>query len=94
MRTLWVCATAGGPFQYVGTKHGQTQMSLEKAHFDPHISPEEFNAVAQILAQTLDYYKVPETKKSQVLAAFVAHKGDFQISQDRQTSLNILKYIE
>jgi len=76
MRTLWVCAAAGGPFQYVGTKPGQTQMGLEKAHFDLHISPEEFDAVANVLARTLDYYKVPETEKSQVLAAFAAHKGE------------------
>lgn len=24
MRTLWVCHVAGGPFQYVGTKPGQS----------------------------------------------------------------------
>jgi len=45
MRTLWVCAAAGGPFTYVGTKPGQTQMSMGKLHFEPHISPEEFDAV-------------------------------------------------
>jgi len=76
MRTLWVCAAAGGPFNYVGTKPGSTPMGLEKAHFDLHISPEEFDAVAAVLARTLDHYSVPEKEKSAVLAAFAAHKNE------------------
>ena len=76
MRTLWVCAAAGGPFNYVGTKPGSTPMGLEKAHFDLHISPEEFDAVAAVLASTLDHYSVPEKEKSEVLAAFAAHKNE------------------
>lgn len=28
MRTLWVCAAAGGPQKYVATKPGETQMGL------------------------------------------------------------------
>ncbi len=76
MRTLWVCAAAGGPFQYTGTKPGSTRMGLEKAHFDFHISPEEFDAVAEVLARTLDYFSVPEKEKSEVLAAFAAHKNE------------------
>jgi hemoglobin len=76
MRTLWVCTAAGGPFHYVGTKPGQTLMGLEKAHFDLHISPDEFDAVAAVLAHTLDYYKVPTKEKNEVLAAFAAHKGE------------------
>jgi hemoglobin len=76
MRTLWVCAAAGGPFKYTGTKPGQTPMGLEKAHFDFHISPEEFDEVAAILARTLDEFKVPEREKGEVLAAFAAHKGE------------------
>lgn len=76
MRTLWVCAAAGGPFNYVGTKPGETPMGLEKAHFDLHISPEEFDAVADVLAKALDYYHVPEREKGEVLAAFSAHKNE------------------
>lgn len=76
MRTLWVCAAAGGPFTYVGTKPGQTQMGLEKAHFDLRISPEEFDAVAGVLADTLDFFHVPEKEKSEVLGAFAAHKNE------------------
>ncbi len=76
MRTLWVCSVAGGPFQYTGTKPGSTQMGLEKAHFDLHISPEEFDAVAGELAKALDYYHVPEKEKNEVLAAFATHKSE------------------
>lgn len=76
MRTLWVCAAAGGPFNYIGTKPGKTQMSLEKAHLDLHISPEEFDAVAAVLVRTLDYFQVPEREKGEVLGAFAAHKGE------------------
>ena len=76
MRTLWVCDVAGGPFQYTGTKPGATQMGLEKAHFNLHISPEEFDAVAGELAKALDYYHVPAKEKGEVLAAFAAHKNE------------------
>jgi hemoglobin len=76
MRTLWVCAAAGGPFQYTGTKPGQSQMGLEKAHWDLQISPEEFDAVAAELSHTLDFYGVPEREKEEVLAAFAAHKEE------------------
>ncbi len=76
MRTLWVCAVAGGPFQYTGTKPGKTQFGLEKAHWDLHISPEEFDEVAGELASALDYYGVPEKEKGEVLAAFAAHKDE------------------
>src|SRR5512138_247015 len=76
MRTLWVCAAAGGPMKYAGTKPGREMMSLEKAHFDLHISPEEFDAVAGELVKTLDYYHVPEKEKSEVVAAFLAHKNE------------------
>src|SRR5690348_7417710 len=46
MRTLWVCAVAGGPFHYTATKPGETEVGLEEAHRDLKISPEEFDEVA------------------------------------------------
>ena len=76
MRTLWVCSAAGGPMVYSGTKPGRSQYSLEKAHFDLHIAPEEFDAVAEELAKALDYYHVPAREKGEVLAAFAAHKKE------------------
>ena len=76
MRTLWVCQVAGGPFEYVGTKPGHDQLGLEAAHRDLQIAPDEFDAVAGELARSLDFFQVPELEKSQVLAAFAAHKGE------------------
>jgi hemoglobin len=76
MRTLWVCAVAGGPFQYTATKPGESPLGLEKAHWDLHISPEEFDEVAAELVRALDYYRVPEPEKGEVLAAFAAHKAE------------------
>ncbi len=76
MRTLWVCDASGGPMKYTGTKPGQTPLGLEKAHWNLHISPEEFDEVANELAKALDYYHVPEREKGEVLAAFAAHKSE------------------
>ena len=76
MRTLWLCNVAGGPQGYVGTKPGHDRLSLEEAHRNLHIAPEEFDAVAGILAKTLDEFKVPAAEKDEVLAAFAAHKGE------------------
>ena len=66
-RTLWVCAIAGGPFEYTAKK-------LDDAHFNLQISPEVFDEVAAELADTLDFFKVPDGAKQEVLDAFGAHK--------------------
>jgi hemoglobin len=76
MRTLWVCNVAGGPQQYAGTKPGGTPLGLEEAHRELKISPAEFDEVAAELGRTLDFFKVPEREKEEVLAAFAAHKGE------------------
>ncbi len=76
MRTLWVCNVAGGPQQYAATKPGSTQLGLEEAHRELKISPAEFDEVAAELGRTLDFFKVPELEKEEVLGAFAAHKGE------------------
>jgi hemoglobin len=76
MRTLWVCNVAGGPFQFAATRPGSTALGLEEAHRELRISPEEFDEVAAELGRTLDFAKVPEREKGEVLAAFAAHKGE------------------
>ncbi len=88
MRTLWVCAASGGPFQYTGTKPGKSQLGLEKAHWDLRISPEEFDAVAAELAKALDFYGVPEREKGEVLAAFAAHKDEVNAGYFASKSAN------
>ena len=76
MRTLWVCNASGGAQQYMGTKPGTTPLGLEEAHRDLRISPAEFDEVAAELGRTLDFVKVPNREKAEVLAAFAAHKGE------------------
>ena len=76
MRTLWVCNVAGGPQQYAATAPGSTPLGLEEAHRELKISPAEFDEVAAELGRTLDFFKVPEREKGEVLAAFAAHKGE------------------
>ena len=76
MRTLWVCNVAGGPFEFAATRPGSTPLGLEEAHRELQISPEEFDEVAAELGRTLDFVKVPQQEKEEVLAAFAAHKGE------------------
>ena len=76
MRTLWVCAVAGGPFEYSPTHPGSTALGLEEAHRRLRISPAEFDEVAAELGRTLDTVGVPGAEKDEVLAAFAAHKGE------------------
>lgn len=60
MRTLWVCNVSGGPFQYMATKPGATPLEV---HRDLRISPTEFDEVAAELGPTLDFVKVPNTRR-------------------------------
>jgi hemoglobin len=76
MRTLWVCNVSGGPFEFTATKPGTTPLGLEEAHRDLRISPAEFDEVAAELGRSLDFFKVPEPEKAEVLAAFGTHKGE------------------
>lgn len=76
MRTLWVANVSGGPYQYTPTRPGSTNLGLEAAHKDLHISSEEFDAVAAVLSRSLDHFRVPAQEKSEVLAAFAAHKDE------------------
>ena len=76
MRTLWVCDVSGGPFEFTATKPGTTALGLEEAHRDLRISPAEFDEVAAELGRTLDFFKIPEREKSEVLTAFAAHKDE------------------
>lgn len=76
MRTLWVARVSGGPFQFRATRPGRTNLGLEEAHRNLRISPAEFDAVAAVLTRSLDHFAVPPREKSEVLAAFAAHKNE------------------
>jgi hemoglobin len=69
MRTLWICAATGGPFQYTGKELGE-------AHKDLHITSDEFDEVGAEIARALDYYQVPERERQEVLAAITAKKAE------------------
>jgi hemoglobin len=69
LRTLWLCAIAGGPFQY-------TAKTLKDAHFNFQLRPGEFDEVAAVLANSLDHFHVPQQEKNEVLAAFASFKPD------------------
>ena len=76
MRTLWVCEVSGGPYKFAATKPGATPLGLEEAHRDLKIAPAEFDEVAAELGRTLDFFKVPQREKDEVLGAFAAHKDE------------------
>jgi hemoglobin len=76
MRTLWVVDIAGGPQRYGGTKPGTSRLDLSAAHRHLHITGQEFDEVARILAETLDHFHIPEKERAEVLGAFSAHKTD------------------
>jgi len=77
MRTLWVADITGGPYKFVATRPGtRGPLSLDAAHCKFHITPEEFDVVAEELANALDYYHVPPREKKEVLQAFAAHKSE------------------
>ena len=69
LRTLWLCAIAGGPFEYTG-------LPLDDAHSDLQLSSSDFDQVAAVLADTLDHFNVPQPEKEEVLGAFEAHKPE------------------
>jgi hemoglobin len=76
MRTLWLCNVAGGPYTYVPTNMGKCPLSLENAHKNLQISPEEFKAVADELKNSLNHFNVPEKEQTEVMNAFGAHMNE------------------
>jgi hemoglobin len=78
MRTLWVADVSGGPYKYVPTKsiNGNASLNLETAHCPLHITSLDFDEAANELAKALDYYKVPNKEKMEVLSAFSGHKKE------------------
>jgi hemoglobin len=82
MRTLWLCAVSGGPFEYSPTRPGRCPFGLENAHRALQISPAEFDAVAAELANTLAALKVPGREAAEVLEAFAAHKSEVVAGYD------------
>jgi hemoglobin len=64
MRTLWIASLAGGPFEYTG-------LPLEDAHQEFHLTADEFSEVGAEIVRALDYYKVPEREKQELVDAYM-----------------------
>ena len=74
-RTQWIAALAGGPFEYTG-------LPLEEAHKDLHLTAEEFAEVGAEIVRALDYYKVPEREKQELVAAYMTAMPDVVSSSE------------
>jgi truncated hemoglobin YjbI len=77
---MWRASSANdlaleAPVRAVCAVHHRIVHRVE-AHRDLRISPKEFDEVAAELGRTLDFFKVPKREKTEVLAAFAAHKGE------------------
>jgi hemoglobin len=64
MRTLWIASLAGGPFEYTG-------LPLNSAHREFHLTAAEFEEVGAEIVRALDYYKVPEREKQELVDAYM-----------------------
>jgi hemoglobin len=69
LRTLWLCAIAGGPFEYSGKP-------LDDAHAKFHLTGADFDEVAAVLGEALDRFDVPAAERDEVLDAFALHKPE------------------
>lgn len=67
MRTLWVASLAGGPFDYTG-------LPLPVAHKRFTLTSDEFDEVGAEIVRALDFYKVPEKEKQELVGAYMKSK--------------------
>jgi hemoglobin len=51
-------------------------LAWRSPHRELKMSPAEFDEVAAELGRTLEFFRVPEREKREVLAEFAAHKGE------------------
>ena len=63
-RTQWIAALAGGPYEYTG-------LPLSEAHTRFHLTADEFAEVGAEIVRALDYYKVPEREKQELVDAYM-----------------------
>ena len=67
MRTIWIAALAGGPFDYTG-------LPLSRAHRELRLTEEEFNEVGAEIIRALDHFNVPEREKQELVQAYMKSK--------------------
>ncbi len=64
-----ICEATGGPCKYTGK-------DMKTAHTGMKITEDHFNALVEVLVQSLDKFKVPEKEKNELLGALGGMKGD------------------
>ncbi len=69
MRTLWIAALTGGPFQYTG-------LPLHDAHTRFSLTSDEFDEVGAEIVSALTFYGVPERELKQLVDAYMLSKPD------------------
>ena len=69
MRTLWVAALAGGPFEYTG-------LPLSQAHTRFQLTSDEFDEVGAEIVRALEFYQVPEAEITLLVDAYMLSKPD------------------
>lgn len=69
MRTIWIAALAGGPFQYTGKP-------LAEAHPRFKLTEAEFKEVGAEIVRALDFYKVPQREQQELVRAYNSSMGD------------------
>lgn len=67
MRTIWIAAITGGPFEYTG-------LPLPVAHREFRLTEEEFNEVGAEIVRALDFYQVPAREKQELVDAYMKSK--------------------
>jgi hemoglobin len=72
----FVCVATGGPCKYTGR-------DMATAHAGMDIVDDEFNALVENLAATLDKLKVPQQEMDELLAALGPLKADIVVSPER-----------
>jgi hemoglobin len=75
MRTLWMASMAGGPLEYTG-------LPLDEAHADLHLTAGEFEEVGAEIVRALDFYKVPEREKQELVDAYMTSMDDVVSASD------------
>jgi hemoglobin len=69
MRTVWVAALAGGPFEYTG-------LPLSEAHTRFKLTGEEFDEVGAEIVRALEFYKVSQPEIELLVEAYMLSKPD------------------
>ena len=69
MRTVWIAALTGGPFEYTG-------LPLHDAHSRFRLSSGEFDEVGAEIVRALEHFDVPAPEKQELVDAYMKSKPE------------------